>query len=251
MIGLICGTNLSQLEHFPTFTKQKVTTQYGQPSADLIKAQVSGVDFVFLPRHGSDAGIAPHLINYRANIRALAKQGVRKIVTLNTVGSTNPNFPPGSWVLPDQLIDYTYGREHTFFDGVHNALQHIDFTHPFSLTLSEQIAAVASSLNMNIHRGGCYACTQGPRLETAAEVKRLKADGNDLIGMTAMPEANLARELGIDYVPLCLVANWGAGVEDAGKILDIDDIYSLVKKEFNKILSVVLQLIGELEETSQ
>jgi 5'-methylthioinosine phosphorylase len=251
MIGLICGTNLSQFEHFPAFTKQRVTTQYGQPSAELIKASIKGAEFVFLPRHGSDAGIAPHLINYRANIRALAKQGVRKIVTLNTVGSTNPKFPPGSWVLPDQLIDYTYGREHTFFDGVHNNLQHIDFTHPFSLALSKQIASVARSLSMKIHRGGCYACTQGPRLETAAEVRRLKADGNDLIGMTAMPEANLARELGIEYVPLCLVANWGAGVEGDGKVLDIDDIYRLVKKEFQQILTVVLQLISELEEKSE
>jgi 5'-methylthioinosine phosphorylase len=251
MIGLICGTNLSQLEHFPTYTKHRITTKHGQPSADLIKANFNGVEFVFLPRHGSDAGIAPHLINYRANIRALAKQGVRKIVTLNTVGSTNPNYPPGSWVLPDQLIDYTYGREQTFFDGVHNALQHIDFTHPFSIALSEQIAAVARSLNMNIHRGGCYACTQGPRLETAAEVKRIKADGNDLIGMTAMPEANLARELGIDYVPLCLVANWGAGIEGDGKVLNIEDINRLVRTEFKKILSVILQLIGELDVESK
>lgn len=167
-----------------------------------------------LPRHGPDAALAPHRINYRAHLDTLHQLGVTQIVAVNAVGAIDPCYHAGALVLPHQLIDYTRGRQDTFFDGVTGPLKHVDFSQPFCATLGAQLADAALTANVHIATGGVYGCTNGPRLETAAEIRRMARDGCDLVGMTAYPEAVLARELNIDYASLCFVVNLAAGVAE-------------------------------------
>jgi purine nucleoside phosphorylase len=168
---------------------------------------------LFLPRHGDDLAIPPHAINYRANLKALCQLGVDAVVALNTVGVIAPNLHPGQVVVPDQLIDYTSGRAHSIHDGG-GTIDHIDFTRPFSDSLRNGLLDAARRADVPVHDGGVYAVTQGPRLETAAEVDRLERDGAGFVGMTAMPEAALARELGMQYACLSLIVNYAAGRGD-------------------------------------
>lgn len=241
--AIICGSDLRQYPGFEIDYNKEFDSQYGFPSTPIFYGNAQHREFLFLVRHGLNVKIAPDKINYRANIDALKKAGAEAIITINTVGSMNSSMAPGSWVLADQLIDYTYGREHTFFDGVHNPMQHIDFSFPFSGLLRKQLQEHAEQQSFKLYNKATYACTQGPRLETAAEIQRLKRDGNDIVGMTAMPEAVLAREAGIPYASLCLVANWGAGIEH--KPLDIDEIYKLVEAEMANAVQFVSSFIAQ------
>lgn len=167
--------------------------------------------FSFLARHGRPHHIAPHRINYRANLRALYDSGARRVVAINTVGGITPRAAAGTVMLPDQIVDYTYGREHTFYADETLAVQHVDFTEPYSQSLRAELLRAAEDAGVGIIDGGVYAAAQGPRLETAAEIRRLERDGCDIVGMTGMPEAALARELGIEYASLCVVVNAAAG----------------------------------------
>jgi purine nucleoside phosphorylase len=188
-----------------------LVTAYGSPSAAVREVEFSGRTVWFLPRHGDRHDIPPHRVNYRANLTALKLLGADNVLALNTVGVIAPDLAPGQLAVPDQLIDYTYGRDHSIYDGSSASLAHIDFTEPFSEALRRQILDAAATADVPCHDGGVYAVTQGPRLETAAEIDRLERDGADFIGMTAMPEAAIARELQMNYACLSLIVNFAAG----------------------------------------
>lgn len=189
----------------------RVHTRFGPPSAPIHPVRFAGHTVLVLPRHGDDHSLPPHLINYRANLDALRDVGAESVIALNTVGLVSNACKPGELAVPDQLIDYTWGREHTIYSEPDPGFGHIDFTEPFSGALRSQLLSAATSAGIDCYDGGVYAATQGPRLESAAEVDRLDRDGADFVGMTAMPEASLALELGLEYACVALVVNKAAG----------------------------------------
>jgi 5'-deoxy-5'-methylthioadenosine phosphorylase len=211
MPGIIGGTGLMTLEGLQLERRQTVRTPWGDPSAPLLHGRLAGRPVVFLPRHGSAHTIAPHEVNYRANIWALREAGVRRVIAVNAVGGIGARFAPGTLAVPDQLIDYSWGRAQTFSGGTGEPLQHIDFTEPYSAGLRALLLAAAVRAGIHAHDGGVYGVTQGPRLETAAEIDRMARDGCDLVGMTGMPEAGLAREIGLEYACCAVVVNRAAG----------------------------------------
>lgn len=225
--AIIGGSGLDQLQSLEVTRRKVVRTPYGDPSGILKFGELFGSQFVFLPRHGMGHTIPPHKVNYRANIWALKNSNVTEIIAFAAVGGIDSELTPGSIVLPDQIIDYTWAREHTFFDGDADIVHHIDFTHPYSTPLRNRLLDAASKASIDVVDGGTYAATQGPRLETAAEVRRLEEDGATIVGMTGMPEAALARELDLHYACVAIVVNPAAGkaeaeitVESIGQWLD-------------------------------
>jgi len=213
-IAVIGGTGLCDWDGAEIIAEQAIDTPYGAASAALRHVRFAGAEFYFLPRHGDGHRYPPHKINYRANIWALHQVGVDRVIAVNAVGGIADECGTGALVLANQIIDYSYGREHTFYDGADGRLDHIEFGSPYSEPLRELLIAAAAERGEPLVEQGTYACTQGPRLETAAEVQKLKRDGADVVGMTGMPEAALARELGLDYAALCLVVNPAAGLSD-------------------------------------
>ena len=211
MLGIIGGSGLNRIAELVNPRRVAMATPYGEPSAALTVGSLNGAAVVFLARHGDGHTIAPHRINYRANIQALHAQGVREVIAVATVGGIRDELAPGTLVVPDQIIDYTHGRETTFFDGVVQPLQHIDFTRPFHGAMRGRLLQAGAASGESLRDGGVYGATQGPRLETAAEIDRMARDGADVVGMTGMPEAVLAREMGLDYAMLCVVVNAAAG----------------------------------------
>jgi 5'-deoxy-5'-methylthioadenosine phosphorylase len=211
-LAIIGGTGLTQIEEMSIVDQQTIQTPFGTPSAPYLIAELNGRKLVFLARHGNPHRIPPHNINYRANIWGLKQLGVTEIIGVAAVGGISSAMEPGHIAIPDQIIDYSYGREHTFFADGLDHVTHIDFTLPYSQALRERIIQAANRSGITISASGTYGCTQGPRLETAAEIKRLANDGCDLVGMTGMPEAALARELELSYANISVVANWGAGL---------------------------------------
>lgn len=214
MLAVIGGSGLDQFPELEILEVRYVSTPYGDCSAPLTFARIENTPLVFLPRHGEGHKLPPHLINYRANIWALQSVGVTQVLAVNAVGGMGKGMGPGTFVVPHQLIDYTWGREQSFNFVVEGYINHIDFTRPYSDQLREQLLQALSGASLPFCAQGTYGCTQGPRFETAAEIRRLINDGCDLVGMTAMPEAALARELGLEYAALCLVVNWAAGLAD-------------------------------------
>ncbi|NNE38105.1 MAG: S-methyl-5'-thioinosine phosphorylase, partial [Gammaproteobacteria bacterium] len=186
----------------------------------------------------------PHKINYRANIWALHQLGVSEIIAVNAVGGIGDQYPPRTIAVPDQLIDYTYGRDHSFFDGGNQDLTHIDFTWPYSARLRQKIINAASRQNIDVVNTGTYACTNGPRLETAAEVRKIAVDGCNMIGMTGMPEAALARESGLEYAAIALVVNWCAGLNEIE--VSMDEIRRILEQEVNRVRQLILASVGEV-----
>lgn len=222
MLAIIGGSGLNQFPELELVDEKQITTPYGDCSAPLIIAKLKNRHMIFLPRHGQGHKLPPHQINYRANMWALKDIGVRRVLAVNAVGGINTTMGPGMFVVPHQIVDYTYGREQSYNFLTDGYINHIDFTHPYNQSMRQQLIASLLAANLLFRAEGVYACTQGPRLETAAEVLRLQRDGCDIVGMTAMPEAALARELGLEYAALCLVVNWAAGL--AGDELSIDEI---------------------------
>jgi 5'-methylthioinosine phosphorylase len=222
MLAIIGGSGLNQFSELEIVDEQQINTPYGDCSAPLVIARLQNRQLVFLPRHGKGHRLPPHKINYRANLWALKEIGVTRVIAVNAVGGIDSGMGPGMFVVPHQIIDYTYGREQSYNFLTDGYINHIDFTHPYSESMRQQLVASLLAANLPFQRRGVYACTQGPRLETAAEVLRLQRDGCDLVGMTAMPEAALARELGLEYAALCLVVNWAAG--SAGEELSMEEI---------------------------
>jgi len=216
MLAIIGGTGLTQLENLNITSRKIVRTPYGEPSAAIILGELGGKPVAFLARHGGGHTIPPHIVNYRANIWALKSVGVCDIVAVATVGGIHADLGPSAIALPNQLIDYTHGRCHTFHDGLSAdkdlaAVRHIDFTYPYNERLRTLCLKAAKANKVKIVDGGVYACVQGPRLETAAEINRMERDGATMVGMTGMPEAALARELDMAYTAICPIANHAAG----------------------------------------
>jgi 5'-methylthioinosine phosphorylase len=210
-LAIIGGTGLYAFPGLTDMERREVDTRWGMPSAPIVTGTIAGKRVAFLARHGEAHSFAPHRINYRANIAALHELGVGRIVGVNAVGGIRADMGPRALVIPDQLIDYTCGRPSSFCDCEGEDVLHIDFSEPYSASLRGELLAAARAAGVEVVDGGCYAATQGPRLETNAEIERLRRDGCDLVGMTGMPEAGLARELGLEYACLAIVANWAAG----------------------------------------
>ncbi len=217
--AIIGGSGFDGLPGFAVERREAMKTPYGEPSAPLVFGALSGRRLVFLPRHGAAHTIAPHRINYRANIWALKESGARRIIAFAAVGGISAGLAPGSLVIPDQLIDYTWGRAHTFFDGAGfdgavfdgSPLKHIEFAKPYSEGVRARIIAAAKKGGIDLVDGAVCAVTQGPRLEPAAVIDRLERDGAGIVGMTGMPDAALARELAIEYAAIAIVVNPAAG----------------------------------------
>lgn len=197
-------------------------TRFGSPSANIHTIMLEERSLLSLRRHGADHSIPPHAINYRANLSALKALGAESVIALNTVGVISDVRESGQLAVPDQVMDYTWGREHTVFDGSDGQVEHIDFTVPFSSALRNRLLTAAKAAGIDCFDGGVYAATQGPRLESAAEVDRLEKDGADYVGMTAMPEASIAQELGLDYACLAMIVNRAAGRGDTPIHQDVE-----------------------------
>lgn len=212
-IAVIGGTGMNQWPGLEITERLVIATPYGPTSAPLLRGRVYGIEAIFLARHGEGHKIPPHRINYRANAWALRDAGVRSIVAIAAVGAIAPWFEPGTLAVPDDVIDYTYERAHTFSDGsAGSELKHVEFNAPYSAGLRAALLAAGRAANAAVHDGGTMGVTQGPRLESPAEIRRLKNDGCAMVGMTGMPEAALAAELGLDYACLAVSVNWGAGI---------------------------------------
>lgn len=244
MLALITGTALQSVLPKPKEFLYR-NTPFGAPSGPVLKVQMGGRDVYCLNRHGIEGQTAAHLVNYRANVWALRELGITNAIATATVGGINPALGRGAIVVPDQIIDYTYDRKQTFV-GI-GKIDHYDFTRPFDDGLRDTlISALPGEFHSNEHIQGCYGVTQGPRFETAAEIDRFRQDGCDLVGMTLMPEASLAREARIRYAALCLVVNPAAGVEEGG--VDLEDTGVVTKKALGglgRMLESVVELIQE------
>ncbi|NOY62275.1 MAG: S-methyl-5'-thioinosine phosphorylase [Gammaproteobacteria bacterium] len=213
-LAIIGGTGLTALDGLDVVRREDCDTPYGRASGPLTHGVLGGKEVIFLARHGYSHTIPPHKINYRANIWALHSAGVKKIVAVAAVGGIHRRLKAAQLVIPDQLIDYTWGRASTFFEDDLAEVTHIDFTDPYSENLRQLLMSSCESLAINAEEQGVYGATQGPRLETAAEIARMERDGCTLVGMTGMPEAALARELGLEYVCCAVIANMAAGKSD-------------------------------------
>lgn len=211
-LAIIGGTGLTQLSDLTIIKRERLDTPYGTPSAEFVTGELNGKTVIFLARHGNPHTIAPHKINYRANIWGLKHLGVEQIIAVAAVGGITEAMKPAHIAIPEQIIDYSYGREHTFFADSDYPVTHIDFSYPYHPKLRQLLIAAAAKATVRVTTTGTYGCTQGPRLETPAEIKRMAQDGCDLVGMTAMPEAALAKELDMEYAAISVIANWAAGV---------------------------------------
>ena len=211
LLAIIGGTGLTSLETLSISRREMVSTPYGEPSGPLTHGELGGKAVVFLARHGYGHTIPPHRVNYRANLWALQHIGVDQIIAVAAVGGIRADMEPGCLAFPDQIIDYTWSRGHTFFEDDLTHVTHIDFTYPYCEDLRQKLIQAARRTGLDAREGGTYGAMQGPRLETAAEILRLERDGCDVVGMTGMPEAALARELGLRYAACAVVANWAAG----------------------------------------
>ena len=241
MLAVIGGSGLARYEGLAQVHRKAVHTPYGETSAALSFGSIAGTDIVFLARHGEAHSIAPHQVNYRANIWALKQEGVRQVVAVATVGGIQRDFGPGTLVLPDQIIDYTWGRPSTFFEGPGAPVTHIDFTQPYSAPLRNRILEAARACGENMVPRGVYAATQGPRLESAAEIDRLERDGADLVGMTGMPEAALAREAGLEYAALAVVVNHAAGRGESAGGISLERLEAVLAQSMGRVRRILHQ----------
>ncbi|MFK5968530.1 MAG: S-methyl-5'-thioinosine phosphorylase [Candidatus Marithrix sp.] len=210
-LAIIGGSGLTELEGLKITNRQVLKTPYGETSSPIIHGVYDDKSIVFLARHGTKHTIPPHKINYRANIHALKQIGVKSVIAIAAVGSIHPDMQPGDLIIPHQIIDYTYGREHTFFAEDLSHVTHIDFTNPYCEDLRNRFLNVSDQVDFKVFSQGVYGVTQGPRLETIAEIDRMEQDGCDIVGMTGMPEAALAREVDLCYATCAVVANEAAG----------------------------------------
>lgn len=240
-IAIIGGTGLTSLHNLHIVRREVVHTPYGEPSGPLTYGELGGKEVVFLPRHGSGHNIPPHRINYRANISALKETGVTRVIAVAAVGGIRTDMVPGRLVVPDQIIDYTWSRANTFFEDALTHVTHVDFTYPYSNDLRELIIKAARAARLDIAEEGTYGATQGPRLETAAEINRIESDGCTIVGMTGMPEAVLARELELSYAACAVVANMAAGRGDG--VITMREIEQHLKRGMEKVRTLLEQLV--------
>lgn len=237
LTAIIGGTGLTQYPGLEINRQETVDTPLGAPSAPLVFATLHGRPVVFLARHGHPHKLPPNKINYRANMLALQQAGATEIIAVNAVGGITLAMGAEAICIPDQIIDYTFGREDTFFDGKFKSLDHVDFSYPYDSMLCEALNKAAESVQEDVQMGGVYAATQGPRLETAAEILRLERDGCHVVGMTGMPEAVLARELNIPYASLALVVNRAAGKSEG--VITMNEIYAALESGVSKVQNII------------
>jgi 5'-methylthioinosine phosphorylase len=243
MLAIIGGTGLTQLANLDVSRRQAVRTPYGEPSGPLTFGAIRSVPVVFLARHGDGHTIPPHQVNYRANLWALKEQGGTEIVSVASVGGIRPDLGPGTIVVPHQIIDYTWGRMNTFFEN-EAPVKHIDFTEPYTDGLRKKILAAAKVCGEAAVDGAVYAATQGPRLETAAEIDRLEREGADIVGMTGMPEAALAREIELGYAAIAVVANHAAGRDASARGVSLQKIEEVLKEAVGRVRKIIEALVA-------
>jgi 5'-deoxy-5'-methylthioadenosine phosphorylase len=242
MLAVIGGSGLSQLANLDVSHREVLRTPYGEPSGAVIFGQIRGQPVAFLARHGYGHTIPPHEVNYRANLWALSQRGVAGVISVASVGSIRADLKPGDVVIPHQIIDYTWGRKSTFHDGRDGTVTHIDFTEPYDRALRARLIAAAQSAGVAVSDAAVYAATQGPRLETAAEIDRFERDGADVVGMTGMPEAALARELALPYAAISVVANYAAGRADSREGISFESIESVLHESMGHVRSIIEEL---------
>ncbi len=240
-IAIIGGTGLASFPGLKIIRKEVVRTPFGEPSGPVTYGDYCGKRIIFLPRHGSRHTIPPHMVNYRANIWALRDKQVKYIIAIAAVGGIHADINPARIVIPDQIIDYTYGRQHTYFEKDLNQVKHIDFSNPYDQTLREKIIKAAHLISIDAFEGGIYGATQGPRLETAAEVNKLERDGCDIVGMTGMPEAALARELEMGYAHCAMSVNWAAGRSE--ELITLESIRECTEVGMEKVRMLLAKLM--------
>jgi 5'-methylthioinosine phosphorylase len=245
MLAIIGGSGLTQLANLEVGRRKVGRTPYGDPSGALTFGRIGKSEVLFLARHGYGHTIAPHEVNYRANLWALKHAGADAVVSVASVGGIRNDIWPGTIVLPHQVIDYTWGRPSTFFEGPGAPVNHIDFTEPYSRQLRARLLSAAASVGERIMDGGVYAATQGPRLETAAEINRLERDGADIVGMTGMPEAGLAREINLQYAAIAVVANYAAGRGDSARAVPLDKIQAVLDEAMGRVRRIINKLCDE------
>lgn len=241
-LALVGGTGLTELDD--SLELLNIETPYGSHSAGISVVETEPVRLLFLPRHGNPHRFPPHCVNYRANMWALQAAGADHVLAVSAVGGVSEAYGPATLAAPDQLIDYTWGRQHTFCDSEHVELEHVDFTRPYDGPLRQMLLRAAGSASVKVLDGGCIGVFQGPRLESAAEIEKARRDGCHMAGMTSLPEAGLARELGLDYAGLAVVSNWGAGVSEG--LLSEDDIAETLKEPMQRVRKLLRALIKEL-----
>ncbi|MEO5559390.1 MAG: S-methyl-5'-thioinosine phosphorylase [Dokdonella sp.] len=241
-LALIGGTGLYRLPGFEQVERHAVDTPYGAPSDALVVGRLGKQRVAFLARHGESHTIPPHRVNYRANIWALRHLGARRVIGVNAVGGIRADMGPRVLAVPDQIIDYTHDRLTSYCDVAGAEVRHIDFSEPYTQGLRKDLLNAASRIGVAIVDGGCYGATQGPRLETRAEIARLRRDGCDLVGMTGMPEAALARELELEYACLALVANWAAGCGDEAEI-SLPEIFANLEAATAEVPGIITALL--------
>jgi len=242
MLAIIGGTGLTRLSTLAVKYREVIRTPYGEPSAALVFGDVGGHRAIFLARHGHGHTIPPHRVNYRANLWALKERGASGILAVASVGGIR-GCSPGDLVLPHQLIDYTSGRASTFYDGGDQQVVHVDFTHPYSPRLREIFLAGAHAGGIVLRDGGVYGAVAGPRLETAAEIDRMDRDGATLVGMTGMPEAVLARELGVEYASVCVVVNHAAGRGDSVVTVSMESIANVLETAMDRVRTLIEHVV--------
>ena len=244
MLAVIGGSGLSQLANLDVSHREVLRTPYGEPSGAVTFGQICGRPVAFLARHGYGHTIPPHEVNYRANIWALAQRGAQAIISVASVGSIRADLKPGDVVIPHQIVDYTWGRKSTFHEGPDCTLTHIDFTEPYDRALRERLIAAAATAQIPVSLGAVYAATQGPRLETAAEINRYERDGADVVGMTGMPEAALAREIGVPYAAISVVSNYAAGRADSATGISFEAIEGVLVESMGRVRTIIEALAG-------
>lgn len=250
-VGIISGSGLAALDGLEAPRQARVATPYGEASAPLVYGRFAGCEVIFLPRHGSGHTIPPHEINYRANLWALEQAGAQYVIAVNAVGAIRPDLAVPSLVIPDQIIDYTYGREHTFFDHASGRVTHVDFTEPYCERLRQVLIAAAANADLPLATQATYAATEGPRFESAAEIRRFERDGADIVGMTGMPEASLARELDLCYASIAVVANPAAGKIEGGISLEtVEKNLSVGMAKLRAVLEQAVQMVAVSETRS-
>ena len=243
MLAIVGGSGFTQISSLSAVRREMVRTPYGEPSGALTFGTIDGHAVMFLARHGYGHTIPPHQINYRANIWALHAQGAKNVVAIAAVGGIRDDLGPGALVIPDQIIDYTHGRASTFFTLADRGLQHIDFTFPYSSALRAMCLQAAQQAGETVVDGGVYAATQGPRLETAAEINRLERDGADVVGMTGMPEAALAREIGLSYATIALEINHAAGRGASRAGIAMGDMAATLQQAMSRVQRIIEQVV--------
>ena len=248
-LGIIGGSAFYSIDKFEVIKREMASTPYGVASSPVVYGSINGNEFVFLHRHGFGHTLTPHQINYRANLFALKQLGVTHVVAIAAVGGITKNMTPGKIVFPHQIIDYTYSREHTYYDEKSKPVIHVDFTHPYDETLRQVMMSSSEKASLTCESEAVYAATQGPRLESIAEINRLERDGCDIVGMTGMPEAGLARELEMKYVCCASVVNAAAG-RNGKEIITMDDIEVNLASSMQSIHQLLLHAIPEINKLS-